>query len=287
MTYRATGNAKRRLYGAIATLAEVSAVFFAFSFFHRTRQKTEPDMHAASIAYTRAPQLELHALSKAYPSHAAAAVSALRGVTLTIRRGEFVSILGPAGCGKSTLLNLLGCLEPASSGRYFCDGQNVASLDAVGRARLRQQKFGFIFRSFHLLPRLNVLENVMLPLACSTLSRTRQREMAHAVLREIDIADCASHKPVDLCNGLQQRIAIARALINDAPILLADEPTGALDPTAAAEILGLLQRLREHRHTLVLMTENADVAAHADCHFFMRDGRLYAPHAAQIWQARA
>jgi len=285
--YRAIGNAQRRLRGAFLQQASAVKAFFASSFFHRTRQNTDPDMHAVSIAYTHAPQLELHALSKAYPAHAAAAVPALRGVTLTVRRGEFVSILGPAGCGKSTLLNLLGCLESASSGRYFCDGQNVATMDAVGRARLRQQKFGFIFRSFHLLPRLNVLENVMLPLAYSTLSRTRQREMAHTVLREIGIADCASHKPMDLCNGLQQRIAIARALINDAPILLADEPTGALDATATSEILSLLQRLREHGHTLVLMTENADVAAHADRHFFMREGRLYAPHAPYAAQALA
>lgn len=287
MTYRAIGNAKQRLHGAIAQLARPVAGFLASSFFHRTRQTTEPDMHAASIAYTHAPQLELHALSKVYPSHAAAAVRALQGVTLTVRHGEFVSILGPAGCGKSTLLNVLGCLDSASSGRYFCDGQNVASLDAVGRARLRQQKFGFIFRAFHLLPRLNVLENVMLPLAYSTLSHTRQREMAHTLLREIGIADCALHQPMDLCSGLQQRIAIARALINDAPILLADEPTGALDATAASEILSLLQHLREQGHTLVLMTENADVAAHADRHFFMCDGRLYAPHAPQPLQALA
>jgi putative ABC transport system ATP-binding protein len=287
VTYRATGNTKQRLHSVIAPLAEAVTVFFAPSFFHRIRQKTEPAMHATSTAYTHAPQLELHALSKTYPSPAAAAVPALRGVTLTVRCGEFVSILGPAGCGKSTLLNLLGCLESASSGRYFCDGQNIASLDAVGRARLRQRKFGFIFRSFHLLPRLNVLENVMLPLACSRLSRIRQRERAHAALREIGIADCASHKPTDLCNGLQQRIAIARALINDAPILLADEPTGALDATAAGEILTLLQRLREHGRTLVLMTENADVATHAGRHFFMRDGRLYAPYAAPTLSALA
>ena len=127
----------------------------------------------------------------------------------------------------------------------------------------------------------------MLPLAYSTLSHTRQREMAHTLLREIGIADCALHKPMDLCSGLQQRIAIARALINDAPILLADEPTGALDATAASEILSLLQHLREQGHTLVLMTENADVAAHADRHFFMCDGRLYAPHAPQTLQALA
>jgi ABC-type lipoprotein export system ATPase subunit len=219
--------------------------------------------------------IETHGLCKVYAPGAAAEVVALRDVDLTIRRGEFVAIMGPSGSGKSTLMNMIGCLDTPSSGTYLCDGVDVATLDAEQRAELRLQKIGFVFQGFNLLPRMSALENVAMPLGYANVPRQERMQRARAALDDVNLGDRAAHRPSELSGGQQQRVAIARALVNHPAILLADEPTGALDTKTGAEILALFERLRDAGLTVVLITHEADVAAHADRAFEMRDGVLH------------
>ena len=219
--------------------------------------------------------IDTRGLGKVYAPGSEAEVVALREVDLRIGAGEFVAIMGPSGSGKSTLMNLLGCLDTASHGRYLCDGIDVASLDAEQLALLRRDKIGFVFQVFNLLPRMSALENVAMPMGYANVPHAERKERAHAALAAVGLGSRESHRPSELSGGQQQRVAIARALINRPPVLLADEPTGALDSRTGEEILALFKQLQADAHTVVLITHDPEVAAHADRCFVMHDGELH------------
>jgi putative ABC transport system ATP-binding protein len=200
---------------------------------------------------------------------------ALRNVDLSVPSGQFIAIMGPSGSGKSTLMNLVGCLDTPSAGRYLCDGVDVATLDAEELAKLRRDKIGFVFQGFNLLPRMSALDNVAMPLGYARVPPGERRDRARAALEAVGLGARVDHRPNELSGGQQQRVAIARALINNPPVLLADEPTGALDSRTGEEILALFKRLRDDGHTVVLITHDAHVAAHADRICVMRDGELH------------
>ena len=219
--------------------------------------------------------IETRNLGKVYSPGSEAEVVALKGVNLYIGRGEFVAIMGPSGSGKSTLMNMIGCLDTPSSGTYLCDGVDVSRLDKEGRAALRRDKIGFVFQGFNLLSRMSALENVAMPMAYARSLPSERRDKARQALEAVGLGNRADHRPSELSGGQQQRVAIARALINRPPILLADEPTGALDSRTGEEILALFSRLQSDGHTIVLITHDPGVAAHAGRSFVMRDGELH------------
>lgn len=224
---------------------------------------------------TQVPVVQIEHLSKVYNPGSPGEVHALRDVSFDIHGGEFLAIMGPSGSGKSTLMNMIGCLDTPSSGRYLCDGVDVATLDAEQRAQLRLAKIGFVFQGFHLLPRMSALENVMLPLIYAGVPREERAAIAQQALADVGLADRGHHRPSELSGGQQQRVAIARALINAPPVLLADEPTGALDSRTGEEILALFKRLRDAGHTVILITHDGQVAEHADRVIHIRDGELH------------
>jgi putative ABC transport system ATP-binding protein len=221
------------------------------------------------------PAVRTERLGKVYSAGTEAEVVALRGVDLRIMPGEFVAIMGPSGSGKSTLMNLIGCLDTPTSGSYECDGVDVSTLDAEELATLRREKIGFVFQGFHLLPRMDATDNVAMPLGYARVPHAERRERALQALASVGLAERAGHHPNELSGGQQQRVAIARALVNHPRILLADEPTGALDSRTGEEILALFKRLRDDGHTVVLITHDAHVAAHADRTYEMHDGELH------------
>ena len=232
-------------------------------------------MSAAGQLANDVPVIRTTGLGKIYSAGTEAEVVALRDVELQIGRGEFVAIMGPSGSGKSTLMNLIGCLDKPTAGTYYCDGVDVSTLDAEELAALRRDKIGFVFQGFHLLPRMDATDNVAMPLGYARVPHQERRERARAALASVGLAERAGHKPNELSGGQQQRVAIARALVNSPPILLADEPTGALDSKTGEEILALFKRLRDDGHTVILITHDAQVAAHADRTFVMHDGELH------------
>ncbi len=201
-------------------------------------------------------------------------VLAVRGVSLEIRRGEFVAFMGSSGSGKSTLMNMLGCLDRPSEGRYLLDGLDVSGLDRDRLADIRNRKLGFVFQSFNLLPRTSALENVELPLLYGEhrLTNTQLREKAGKVLAAVGLAGREDHHPSQLSGGQQQRVAIARALINDPEVVLADEPTGNLDSRTSVEIMDIFQKLNDRGITIVMVTHESDIAAYAKRNIVMRDG---------------
>jgi putative ABC transport system ATP-binding protein len=201
-------------------------------------------------------------------------VRALDGVTVGIEKGEYSAIMGPSGSGKSTLMNLIGCLDTPSSGSYVLNGREVARMTDDELAQIRNQEIGFVFQTFNLLPRTSALQQVELPLVYSGVSKKERRERAVRALEAVGLADRMGHHPNELSGGQRQRVAVARALINDPSILLADEPTGNLDSQTGAEIMALFDELNSRGNTIVLVTHEEDIAAHARRIVRLRDGKI-------------
>ncbi len=220
--------------------------------------------------------MQLDAVSMRYDQHGHAPVDALRDVDLTITRGEYVALLGPSGSGKSTLMHVLGCLATPTSGRYELDGVTVQGLDRNRLAALRNEKIGFVFQRFHLLPRQTALENVALPMRFAGVSPSERTDRARTLLELVGLGDRTHHRPSELSGGQQQRVAIARALANEPPILLADEPTGNLDSTAGAEIVELLEALHADGCTMVVVTHDEGLAERAGRRIRLLDGAIHA-----------
>jgi macrolide transport system ATP-binding/permease protein len=218
------------------------------------------------------PLIELKDIWKTYVTGGEVRVDALKGVSLAIYPGEFVAIMGASGSGKSTLMNILGCLDRASDGEYFFDGQDVSKLDADALAYLRREAFGFVFQSYNLLNTATAEENVEIPAIYAGLSQDERRQRASQLLESLGLGDRLTHRPSQLSGGQQQRVSIARALMNGGQIILADEPTGALDSKSGAEVMGLLHDLHRKGHTIILITHDANVAAEADRVIQIKDG---------------
>jgi putative ABC transport system ATP-binding protein len=224
----------------------------------------------------RPPIIELRGISKIYGA-GQAAVAALRGIDLTIERGDFVAIMGPSGSGKSTCMNILGCLDSPTAGSYRFDGVEVGRLSRDQRAKLRRNYLGFVFQGFNLLGRSTALENVELPLVYRGLSANERRERASAALAQVGLGDRVTHRPSELSGGQQQRVAIARAIVTHPEVLLADEPTGNLDQEKGREILELLAGLNREGLTIVIVTHDAQLSRWTKRSVHFLDGRIVAP----------
>lgn len=199
-------------------------------------------------------------------------IFALRGVDMEITKGDYVAIMGPSGSGKSTLMNLIGCLDTASEGEYWLNDRNVSEMSDDQLAKVRNEEVGFVFQTFHLLPRYTALENVQLPLVYSNVDSDERKERAIEALKQVDLLDRMQHRPNELSGGQRQRVAIARALINHPSILLADEPTGNLDSNTGKDILALFDKLHQAGNTIILVTHDSDVGSHARRMIRLRDG---------------
>ncbi len=215
--------------------------------------------------------IDLRDITKTY-ENSGLKVPVLHGISFVVGRGEYVAIMGPSGSGKSTLMNLIGCLDRATSGTYILDGTDVSQLDDNALADIRLRKLGFVFQGFNLLARTDALKNVALPLFYAGVPTRVRNERARAALAEVGLADRGHHQPSQLSGGQQQRVAIARALINDPAVLLADEPTGNLDSKTSADILELFGRLHASGRTIIMVTHDEHVAAHARRIIRLRDG---------------
>ncbi|WP_420491866.1 ABC transporter ATP-binding protein [Neobacillus niacini] len=202
-------------------------------------------------------------------------VLALQSVSLDIQKGDFISIIGPSGSGKSTFMNMIGCLDRPDSGEYLLDNEEIGKMKSSQLATIRNEKIGFIFQNFNLIAKLTAFENVELPLIYRGMKAAKRREMALEALEKVGLTDRAHHLPSQLSGGQQQRVAIARALVGHPPILLADEPTGALDSKTSKEILGILTSLNSQGHTIILITHDLDVAKKANRVVRIHDGQLY------------
>ncbi len=215
-------------------------------------------------------------------------IQALRGVDLTINRGEFVAVMGASGSGKSTLMNIIGCLDQPTRGRYWLDGDEVGTLGPDALADIRNRQIGFVFQNFNLIPRTSALENAQLPLFYRGLSLKEQRALAAAALERVGLSGREHHYPTQLSGGQQQRVAIARALVSSPSILLADEPTGNLDTESSREIMAILQRLNREDHlTIILVTHEPDIASYASRELVMKDGRIVSDLRADVLSASA
>ncbi|NLH51399.1 MAG: ABC transporter ATP-binding protein [Bacteroidales bacterium] len=203
-------------------------------------------------------------------------VKALQSITLNVNRGEFVALMGASGSGKSTLMNILGCLDTPTAGQYFLEGNDVSKLNDNELAEIRNKKIGFVFQTFNLLPRSTALENVVLPLIYSGISKEERLRRGREALEQVHLADRMNHKPNELSGGQRQRVAIARALVNRPSIILADEPTGNLDSKTSLEIMGLFEEIHDAGNTIILVTHEEDIARHAHRIVRLRDGLIEA-----------
>ena len=228
---------------------------------------------SAAPATDAAPLLELRGISKRYRM-GETDVDALRDVDLVIARNEYVAFIGPSGSGKTTLMNIVGCLDRPSGGSYLLNGQRVADLDDNALARIRNREIGFVFQNFNLLGRADALHNVMQPLVYRGVKLSERRQLATAALADVGLGDRLDHRPNQLSGGQRQRVAIARALVGNPSILLADEPTGNLDSTTAREIMAMFAALHRSGNTIILVTHDAEVAAHAERTVAIRDGQV-------------
>lgn len=206
-------------------------------------------------------------------------IEVLKGLSLSIQKNEFVALMGPSGSGKSTLMNIIGCLDSPTSGEYILAGQSVSGMTDNELADVRNKEIGFVFQQFNLLPRLTALENVALPLVYAGVSKKERTERAKEVLAMVNLADRSHHKPNELSGGQNQRVAIARALVNRPSIILADEPTGNLDSKTSNEIMAIFEQIHASGNTVVLVTHEEDIAAHARRIIRLRDGVIESDHA--------
>ncbi|HZU53310.1 MAG TPA: ABC transporter ATP-binding protein [Holophagaceae bacterium] len=223
--------------------------------------------------------IEATGITKVY-GQGGAAVHALRGVDLTVRKGEFVALIGPSGSGKSTLMAILGCLDSPSEGRYALDGAEVQGLSGSELARIRNEKIGFVFQSYNLLPKASIRRNVELPMLYAGMDSKARKARSLALLETVGLLDKAEQLPANLSGGQRQRVAIARALANTPALLLADEPTGALDSKTGAEVLDLFKELHRQGNTVVLVTHDPKIAAQAQRQVELRDGLVAVPEEA-------
>lgn len=219
------------------------------------------------------PVVDLRSVSKIY-GEGEAEVRALDKVQLRIERGEYVAIIGASGSGKSTMMNLIGCLDQPTRGRYLIDGIDTAQLTESQFAHIRNRKIGFVFQSFNLIPRTRAVDNVALPLSYAGVRSAERLRRAHEALEQVGLADRSHHVPTQLSGGQQQRVAIARAMVTNPVLLLADEPTGALDSRSSQDVMGLFDDLNAAGRTVVIITHEADIASHAHRLIEMRDGQI-------------
>jgi putative ABC transport system ATP-binding protein len=215
--------------------------------------------------------IEVEQLTKEYVM-GGQTVRALKGVQLTVRRNEYVAVMGPSGSGKSTFMNVIGCLDVPTAGQYWLNGQPVAGLSEDALARIRNRELGFVFQTFNLLPRATALQNVQLPLVYAGVPRSERLDRAAELLKKVGLGERLDHKPNELSGGQRQRVAIARALVTKPALLLADEPTGALDSKTGEEIMALFAELVAQGQTVMLVTHESDIAAHAQRVLFLKDG---------------
>ncbi|HEY3716497.1 MAG TPA: ABC transporter ATP-binding protein [Jatrophihabitantaceae bacterium] len=222
---------------------------------------------------TTSPVIELDDVRKVYRT-GDIAVEALRGVSLSIGQGEYVAIMGPSGSGKSTLMHILGCLDVPTSGRYWLAGEDVSTMDEIDLAEVRNQRIGFVFQQFNLLPSLSALRNVEVPLSYAGVPREIRRQQARTALERVGLGDRVQHRPGELSGGQQQRVAVARALVTDPALVLADEPTGNLDSASTEDVLRLFAELHDQGRTVVLITHEREVAERAARVINIRDGAI-------------
>ena len=218
--------------------------------------------------------IEIKNLKKSY-SLGTTDVPVIHGINLNIGRNEYVAIMGPSGSGKSTLMNILGCLDTATSGHYYLNDVDVNTLSDDELSIMRNKEIGFIFQSFNLLPRLNAIQNVELPLIYSGVTRQERREKALEALAKVNLTDRVNHKPTELSGGQRQRVAVARALVTNPGILLADEPTGALDSKTGVEIMRLFDQLHKEGNTIILITHEQEIANYANRNIYLKDGMIH------------